>query len=103
MMARLLCENRGGCHVAAELRRVVSLIPRDVAHEVWREDVLPRKRRHIVIRFSSLVLSFLLLIGKIRHIELLIASEQIQAEEILVAGRVIKFEEALYRSAIVMK
>src|SRR5882724_9635779 len=103
MMARLLREKRSGSRVAAKLSRVVSLIPRKVAHKVRREYMLPRDRHHIVIGSPSLVLPFLLLVGKVGHIESLIACEQIQAEEIFLAGSVVEFEEAFYRPPIVVK
>src|SRR6185369_2019666 len=103
MMTRLLREHRADPLVAAQVRRVVSLVSGDLAHQTRREDMLPGKRRHIVVQVTPQILTLFLLIGKVGHIELLPVVKEIHAEQILIARRVVEFEKGLQRLSVVMK
>src|SRR5205085_4352214 len=103
MMARLFGEDRRGERVATELRRVVTLKEREVADRVRREDVLPRKRLHIVARAPTLILAGFLLIGQIGHVEALPIEKEVEAHEVFLVRLIIELEETFGGRAVVMK
>src|SRR5438309_5788647 len=102
-MPGLLREYRPSLLVAPEFRGVVSLISREVTHQVWRKDVLPGKRLHVVLGATPLVLSRFLLVRQIRNVESLAIEKQVESNEILITRCVIQFSESLDRPAVVVK
>src|SRR5438477_9681842 len=102
MMPRLLREHGPCLLVASKLRGVVSLISREVAHEIRRKNVLPGKRLHVVLSAAPLVLSLRFLVRQIRDVKTRVVKEQIEPKKILVAWGVVDLREAVYGLTVVM-
>src|SRR5947209_8293918 len=103
MMARLFGEDRRGERVATELRRVVALKDGEVADRVRREDVLPRKRLHIVARAPTLILAGCLLVRQVGHVEALPVEKEVEAHEVFLVRLIIELEETFGGRAMIMK